>query len=103
MPPAASICIINEVPERGSPETIVITSLRYLSGIGEAPSESGSLGLRCCLRPFLLRILGAPQMIVCLRQRHVRIGKLRQPRSRDLKVNRRRLEVACFNQTAAHV
>lgn len=26
MPPAASICIISEVPERGSPETIVIMS-----------------------------------------------------------------------------
>jgi hypothetical protein len=24
MPPATSICIINEVPERGSPETTVI-------------------------------------------------------------------------------
>jgi hypothetical protein len=24
IPPAASICIISEVPERGSPETIVI-------------------------------------------------------------------------------
>jgi hypothetical protein len=29
MPPAASICIINEVPERGSPDTIVITVLTY--------------------------------------------------------------------------
>jgi hypothetical protein len=25
MPPAASICIMSEVPERGNPETIVIT------------------------------------------------------------------------------
>src|SRR5580704_11983301 len=31
MPPAASICIISEVPERGNPETVVIIGLRSLS------------------------------------------------------------------------
>jgi hypothetical protein len=28
IPPAASICIMSEVPERGSPETIVIMRFR---------------------------------------------------------------------------
>ncbi len=37
MPPATSICIMSEVPERGNPETIVIMRLRKLPEISPEP------------------------------------------------------------------
>lgn len=68
MPPAASICIIKEVPERGSPETIVITSLEILSF---------NLRLGTGFRPFPLCVLRSTEMLVRLGQQTVRLFEFR--------------------------
>lgn len=62
MPPAESICIIKDVPERGSPDTIVITISRYLPEakfrssriLFDAPSAD-KLSVICLLTTFFLQ------------------------------------------------
>jgi len=68
MPPAASICIINEVPERGSPETIVITSPEILSF---------KLRLGTGFRPFALCLVRSTEMLVRIGQQTVRLFEFR--------------------------
>ena len=48
IPPASSICIISDVPDRGSPETIVIiTAFRETKPFAENSLLGGQLRVSC--------------------------------------------------------